>query len=43
MEGWPTGLLTDAYGSKDAIVTPMPIYSNSFSNGTVSPFWLRGI
>lgn len=43
MEGWPTGFLTDAYGSKEAIVTPMPIYSNSFSNGTVSPFWLRGI
>ncbi len=43
MEGWPTGFLTDAYGSKEDIVTPMLPHSNSFSNGTVSPFWLRGI
>ena len=43
MEGWLTGFRTDAKGSKENTVIPMPIYSNSFSNETVSPFWLRGI
>jgi hypothetical protein len=28
---------------KEITVTPMPTYSNSFSNETVNPLWLRGI
>jgi hypothetical protein len=26
MEGWLTGFPADAYGSKEAIVSPMPIH-----------------
>ena len=42
MEGQLTGSPTDAYGSKETDVIPMPFYSNSFSNGPVSPFRLKG-